>query len=132
VRGRVLIVDDEPLVRRAVERLLQSRNDVTSAASASEAEKLVGVGEPYDVILCDLQMPRMSGRELYESLLSNSPAAAERVVFMSGGVVDESMLNFLGAVRNPMLEKPFEMKALHDLVGRMVQRRHGYDVPNGC
>ncbi len=64
-RGRILIVDDEPLVANVIRRVLAKEHDVVTAIVAREALAMCAAGEKFDLILCDLMMPVMTGMELY-------------------------------------------------------------------
>ena len=64
-RGRVLVVDDEPGIRAAVARILGRENDVVTAASGKDGQTLLENDRRFDLIFCDLMMPKMSGIELH-------------------------------------------------------------------
>jgi CheY-like chemotaxis protein len=68
-------------------------------------------------------MPDMTGIELYEQLLAQCPDAARRVVFLTGGAANVRMADFLAAVRNPCLEKPFPVEVLRELVQQRLAGR---------
>ena len=118
----MLVIDDEPRMGKALERLLAPDHDVTVAAGAREALDLVERGETWDVVLCDLMMPGMSGMGLHAELSRRAPALAGRLVFMTGGAYTEEAQDFLARVPNRRLEKPFRPEALErllrDLLGR--------------
>ena len=82
-RPRVLVVDDEDLLRRSLVRTLGRQFDVTAAASAEDAQRLLAADEPVDVILCDLVMPGMSGMAFARWLQAARPRLATRLIFMS-------------------------------------------------
>jgi len=71
-------------------------------------------------------MPAMSGVDFYEALLARAPQLARRVVFMSGGVVNERVADFLRVVDNDCLDKPFLSEALRAFVQqRLVKLQEG-------
>lgn len=115
-RGRVLVVDDEPLIATAIRRTLSSEHDVVLSSAAATALQRISQGEQFDVILCDLMMPQMTGMELYDELVRTAPRQAERVVFLSGGAFTAAARAFLDDVPNPHLEKPFDSRELLALV----------------
>ncbi|HEX8437444.1 response regulator [Archangium sp.] len=119
-RGRVLVVDDEPMVGVAIRRTLQRDHEVVVLTSAREAQARLTAGEGFDVILCDVMMPEMSGMDLHEELTSHSPELAERFVFLTGGAFTSSARAFLSRVSNPRLEKPFSSQELRELVQSLV------------
>ncbi len=114
--ARVLVVDDEPLVRRSLHRLLASRgHEVVEAASAAEALALLE-GRTFDVVLCDLMMPEMTGFELHAVLSETRPEVANRMVFVSGGAVTEQARAFVEHPGRRVLEKPFDVALVLEAV----------------
>ncbi|NVJ09280.1 response regulator [Myxococcus sp. AM001] len=122
-RGRVLVVDDDALVSGAIRRTLSRENDVEVLVSARRAlELLTGAEARYDVVLCDLMMPEMTGMDLYDALAKVDSRAAERIVFITGGAFTATARTFLERVGNPRVEKPFDPEALRQLVRSEVAR----------
>ena len=119
-RGRILVVDDEPRMGKALQRLLAPSHDVAVAQSAREALALVEGGSRFDVVLCDLMMPGMSGMDLHAELARSAPEVAARMVFMTGGAYTASAQRFLETVPNRRLEKPFKPEVLEALIAEMV------------
>ncbi len=118
-RPSFLIVDDEDSIRHALRRYFERRGWVVDEA-ADGTEALVKVSRPdaallYDVILCDLRMPGLSGRELYERLQATAPKLAARLVLSTGDSSGEDVSEFLSTVAVPVLEKPFELTELERL-----------------
>ena len=118
--GRVLVVDDEPMVGRLVERALAPVHRVTAVTSGREALARLEAGERFDVILCDLTMPGMSGMALHERVLALAPDQAARMVFLSGGAFTAPARAFLE--RHPALEKPFDLRALEAVIQARIAR----------
>ncbi len=108
-RGRVLVVDDEPLVLSAVRRVLARDHDVEVASGGHAALALLenNPGAAFDLILCDLTMPGMSGLDLYVSLCQRMPAAAARVAFLTGGAPTGEARRFIAAAGRAQIDKPF-------------------------
>jgi len=119
-RGRVMVVDDEPLIGTAIRRTLQREHEVITLTSAREALTRLVSGEHFDVILCDVMMPEMSGVELYQQLLLHLPVLTERLVFLTGGAFTPNAREFLGQVKNRRVDKPFSGQELHDVVQSML------------
>lgn len=119
-RGRILIVDDEPLVSQAIRRALQREHEVTMLTSAREAHARLTGGEHFDLILCDIMMPEMSGIDLYEALARVAPSLAERMVFLTGGAFTPRAREFLSLLKNPCVEKPFIPRELQELVRSLL------------
>jgi ligand-binding sensor domain-containing protein/signal transduction histidine kinase/CheY-like chemotaxis protein len=122
-RGRVLVVDDDALVSGAIRRTLSRENDVEVLVSARQAlAQLTAPELRYDIVLCDLMMPEMTGMDLFEALQRSAPRVAERVVFITGGAFTPAARTFLDQVQNPRVEKPFDPEALRTLIRSEVAR----------
>ena len=104
---RVLVIDDEPQIRHALRRLLGGKHRVAFSANGVEALQRIVHGERYDVIICDLLMPEMTGIELFSQLQQRYPDQSERVVFLTGGATSESARLFIEGNRSRVLHKPF-------------------------
>ncbi len=120
VPGRILIVDDEPTIRSSMRRLLERAHQVTTAGSGAEAKALLERDAAFDVILCDLMMPDMTGMDLHEWLLGHDAAAASRMVFVTGGAYTPRASEYLARAGNRRLEKPFESAALRSIVAELL------------
>ncbi len=114
-RARVLVVDDEQLIGSTIRRLL-SAHEVVALTDPREAMARLTGPEHFDLVLCDLMMPGLSGMELYDAVAAARPEVARRMVFMSGGAVTERARAFLDRVENPQLAKPFAPQELRDAV----------------
>jgi CheY-like chemotaxis protein len=119
-RARVLVVDDEPRIGSAIARILSPVHEVTAVHTATEAIDRLESGEDYDVILCDLMMPQMSGADLYRSLEARVPRFTSRMVFMTGGPFSMRGASLLETVPNRRLEKPFSPETLRAVVEKFV------------
>ncbi len=115
-RARVLVVDDEPAIGRAIGRLLARQHDVSVATDAREALRRIAAGDVFDVILCDLMMSGMTGMDFFETLRTQHPALALRVVFMTGGTFTPRGQAFLRSTGNATLTKPVDPVALRRLI----------------
>jgi signal transduction histidine kinase len=119
-RARVLVIDDEPLIARILQRGL-SRHQVVVANQARDALARIQRGETFDVIFCDLMMPDVSGIDVHEYLTREHPAVAERVVFMTGGAFTSKAKSFLATVPNERIDKPFSLSQINKLVDRHLE-----------
>ena len=115
-RGAVLVVDDEILVAHAVRRALAHDHDVVAVHSGAEALERLRGGDRFDVIICDLMMPQMTGMEFHQELARSQPTDAERVVFLTGGTFTPNARQFLEDVPNQRIEKPFDSTHLRAVV----------------
>jgi len=129
-QGRVLVVDDEPMIGRAVQLMLEDVHEVVPVVSARDALEQLERGEEYDAIVCDLMMPEMTGMDLYHELTRKSPHMAQRIVFLTGGAFTPRARAFLESVPNGRLEKPFDGAALMDAIAIAMRRgRAAVDAP---
>ena len=108
---RVLVVDDEPLIGRAVARCLGKHNQVRWVSSGREALEVLDT-EHFDVVFLDVMMPDMTGIDLYEQLSARAPEIVPRIVFVTGGAFTASARVFLERVPNRQVGKPFEARHL--------------------
>jgi CheY-like chemotaxis protein len=115
-RARVLVVDDEPMMANAIRRTLAAEHDVVVVVRASEALELVRAGEAFDIILCDLMMPQMTGMELHAELTALGSKHAQTMIFLTGGAFTQSARAFLDTIPNHRVEKPFDPQQLRALL----------------
>jgi len=116
-RRRVLVIDDEPMVGHALARVLADESDVEVLTEARGALALIAAGS-FDLVLCDLMMPVMTGMDLFAEVVRKAPRMAGRIVFMTGGAFTPRARAFLESVSNPCLEKPIDVGRLRSLVAR--------------
>lgn len=102
---RILLVDDDVLVLRALARMLR-QHAVSVAKGGAEALFMIRGGQVFDAILCDLHMPGMSGRAFFDQLEGLLPELAARVVFMAGGFCEGDDDAFFA--KRAYLSKPFD------------------------
>jgi CheY-like chemotaxis protein len=121
-RGKVLVVDDEPSILDALRRMLAPAHEVVLLADAREALARISAGVRFDVLLCDLMMPQMTGMELHQRLTQVAPEQAARMVFVTGGGFTETARSFLARVANPRLDKPFDRERLRQVVRDLLVR----------
>jgi PAS domain S-box-containing protein len=119
-RGRVLLIDDEPMVATTLHRALSRHHDVV-AKDAAEAIRAIEQGGVFDVIFCDLMMPDISGMDVYAELARIAPAQAARMVFITGGAFTVRGREFLERTKNKHLEKPIDLGELRALVDAAVR-----------
>ncbi len=122
-RGKILIVDDEVSVARTLRALLENEHDLSLAENGAEALAAISAASKrgFDVIMCDLMMPGMSGMELYERIRREYPGLEQRMVFMTGGVSMERARQFLATCLNLTFEKPFDFDRLRRTLRRLVE-----------
>jgi signal transduction histidine kinase/ActR/RegA family two-component response regulator len=115
-RRRVLAIDDEALLLKAFQRMLISHHDIETKLGARAALRCFGQDRRFDVVLCDLQMPDMSGVELYAAVKQQWPELAERFIFITGGAFSAEARRFLEEPNIACINKPFQLRELLELI----------------
>jgi CheY-like chemotaxis protein len=111
-RRRVLVVDDESVVAEMLaDAIAASGHDVETAPNGAEALRRLQHAH-FDLVLVDLRMPEVDGRELYRELERTRPAMCRRLVFMTGDALAAETTDFLGRTNAPVLPKPFTLTEL--------------------
>jgi PAS domain S-box-containing protein len=119
--GRILVVDDDPMVGTTLRRVLERDHEVTVVESGREALTLIGAGQRYDVILCDVMMPQMTGIELHAELGRLAVDQQERMIFVTGGTFTPKARAFFDKAPNALIEKPFNLRNLRAVVREQLQ-----------
>ena len=122
------MIDDEIAIGRTLAIGLADEFDVKTATSGREALALLGSDASFDVILCDLMMPDVSGMDVYERIARSRPELARRFVFVTGGAFTERARAFVEEVGLPVVEKPFALAKLPQMLrerGEAAGRRPG-------
>ena len=121
--GRVLVIDDEPRVGDLVRSALVPRYEVDATDDPVAAlELLSAAAQPYDLVLCDLLMPSLSGMQLYETIATSRPEVAHRIVFITAGGSTPDSQAFARARGDRLLYKPLTVSALRRFVAVHMDR----------
>ncbi len=105
-KGRVLVVDDEEIIRSMACALLGLGGyEADSASSGAEALERISAGPSFDAVILDLSMPGMSGADALSAILSAAPAT--RVLISSGYVSDSVVKNLMGGGAAGFIQKPY-------------------------
>jgi len=116
MRRRILIIDDEKLLLAAYRRML-SAHDVVVAVGGREALSLLDTDRAFDLVLCDLMMPDVDGKQVYEFICSEAPELRSRLAFHTGGAASQVLRNFSEWTDIPILHKPL----LPDAIDRLLE-----------
>jgi PAS domain S-box-containing protein len=120
-RGRLLVIDDEPMLLAAMKRMLRIHHDVVVCESVEAALVVLDDDTRFDLLLCDLNMPGLTGVDLYERVTTSMPALAERIVMITSGALTARGQEFLDSVNGAWLEKPISPEALLHFVQTFLQ-----------
>ena len=118
----VLIVEDDPAVRKSHAKILERAGFMVASVDNGLAAFAELQQRPFRVIVCDIKMPFLEGKSLYEQLEENMPDMAGRVVFVTSWVGDEPTRRFLERTGQPFLEKPVELAELVDVVRKTAAK----------
>jgi CheY-like chemotaxis protein len=114
-RPRVLVIDDEALLCQLLAESLAAEYEVETF-STPQAGLDTLLRERFDVVLCDLMMPEITGMQIYEQLAESRPELARSIIFITGGAFTEDARRFLATTRRPQIRKPFTHEELVDAI----------------
>jgi CheY-like chemotaxis protein len=121
-RLRLLLIDDEPLVLRALRRMLTQHSVVIANGGAEALSKLASRSD-YDLVFCDLMMPDIDGTEVYAAIQRRFPHLLDRLVFFTGGALTSRTRAFIEQSSQPLVHKPMTRSNFADIVTRVLARR---------
>jgi len=113
---RVLVVDDEPHILHYMSATLEAWGHAVRVAGDGESALALATAERFDLVISDLRMPTMNGRELFQRLVERQPALRERIVFTTGDSIRDDTLAFLEQEGRPCLHKPFSLGELRTIL----------------
>ena len=123
-RPRVLVIDDDAPLRSMMRRVLEPGYEIVLATSAKEALDRIAAGERFDLVLCDLMLPGLSGVDFHERVGTSAPDLVERIVFTTGGAYTPRAEAFLARTDIQHIDKPFpSVSAFRAVVQQHLQRR---------
>jgi len=118
--GNILVVEDEPAIRAVLTRNLSASGYQVQAVSDGKTALDMLANNVYKLLLVDLKMPGMNGRELYEVMKKKHPNSAKRVVFITGDIMTADTHDFLASTGRPYLIKPFDVKDITDVIEKVL------------
>lgn len=119
-RSRILMIDDEAAVGRSIRLLLAPDHEVINVTRALDGLAQLEAGQVFDMILCDVMMPEMSGIELFAQLQARFPTYTKRTVFMTGGAFTSQARDALESLGTARLEKPFSEMQLRKMIALVM------------
>ena len=118
-RVRVLVVDDEPAICRALTTALERAGYAAIAAQSGDGALARLASEPVDVMLIDLRIPDTRGDVVFELAAATHPHLRTQTLFMTGDLSERAQ-KLIASCRCPMLRKPFELREMIAAVGALV------------
>jgi len=118
--ARVLVLDDEQFIAELLSEMLGvlGHQPVVCVSPLAALEMLRT--RPFDLVISDFRMPAMNGAEFYHALSKIHPDLAQRVIFLTGDVVNEETQQFLASTGNPHLDKPFQLTRLEAVIAEVL------------
>jgi CheY-like chemotaxis protein len=127
-RARVMLVDDEAALARAVATELARDHEVKVFTHSALARDELLRDPDYDAVVCDLIMPELSGMELYRQVCRRHPHYTDRFVFVTGGAFTRRAAEFVATTPAAVLLKPFDGKAVGAAIARRLAETTTPDV----
>ena len=121
----VWLVDDDASIRWVLERALRQGGMAPTAFDHADSALAALRRDRPDVLITDIRMPNIGGREFFETLRSERPELADRVVFSTGDTVRGDTLTFLESLGRPYLHKPFSLAELRGALGTLQTGEEG-------
>jgi PAS domain S-box-containing protein len=125
---RALVADDEKGVRMLLQRMLTQRGFAVDVAVDGEMASTLVQQSQYDVILCDVKMPRVNGLALYERIRRQQPDILDRFIFVSGDILNPQLRGLSDSSQILLLSKPFDGSTLDKVLAEVIARRLGEGV----
>lgn len=125
-RSKILLIDDEEGIGVAVKRLLRKQHDVTVTTSGEAGLRALEDDGDFEVVICDLMMPGMTGMELYRTVEVRWPSLSSRFLFISGGTYSPAAKEFVDSASCTVLKKPMpptELRASVETIVKDVRAR---------
>jgi len=127
--GRILVVEDEPSVAQLIVDVLREEGHQVEAVLESQ-EGLARLSRShYDLVVCDLRMPRLDGPAFYEALIRAGSPAQNQLLFVTGDTLAPRTMQFLEKSKLPYLAKPFLVEELKLAVNRRLERSRQAEEP---
>ena len=119
----ILLVDDDKQLSSALQWILADENFLVDIAFDGEEALLKVKAHEYDVVICDLKMPRLRGDEFYLQAKAVRPSLTDRFIFITGFAADPAIAVFLTEHHLKYLVKPFPVQGLIKCVKQLLTER---------
>ncbi len=118
--SRILVVDDEQKILDLFKDMLDMMGySAVTARNGNQAMARLDKDE-YDLIICDMKMPEFSGEDLYNSVKTEDPEQAKRIVFVTGDTVNPETRTFLQSTGNSYIAKPFRLEEIRQIINKSL------------
>src|SRR5665213_2064832 len=119
---KILLIDDEEMLLEMIRDDLQRHGYAVAAANCGEAALREMHAQKFDAICCDLKMPGLNGRQVYDWIRVSRPDLSRRVIFMTGDIINDSLQKFLDQEKIHCLNKPFALGELRQTIQTMLAK----------
>ena len=121
IQRRILVVDDEPVVVKTLSKAIRRQGfDVVSAVDGEEALEKIRSTKP-DLVILDIQMPKLDGTEVLQRIKGSPETASLPVIMLTGKAGDEDILKGYKYGANYYIPKPFKMDEVLKGIALMVR-----------
>ncbi|HWB60992.1 MAG TPA: response regulator [Chthoniobacteraceae bacterium] len=120
---KILILEDEETVSRFIRFALEPAHKVVIVSNGADGVREVQAGD-FDVIICDMMMPKLPGDMFYFAVERTKPHLCSRFIFMTGLKDDEKINAFIKKIGGLMLAKPFKAPDLLEMIAFVQVRSH--------
>lgn len=122
---RALVVDDEELVGQIICRVLEQVGYLVDYAEDGDEALGLSRNQQYDIVVCDILMPRINGMALYEIWRDEAPAVAARTIFVTGDSLGSETSDFIARSGCPCIFKPFKLNDLARVISQVQASAQG-------
>ena len=119
---KILLIDDEEMLLEMIRDDLQRHSYEVFAAGSGEAALRELHAQKFDAICCDLKMPGLNGRQVFDWIRISRPDLSRRVISMTGDVINDGLQKFLDQEKIPCLNKPFALGDLRQTIKTMLAK----------
>jgi len=117
---KVLVIDDEEAILQMVREALSEHGYEVDVARDGESALQRLRQKPYDLALCDWKMPGLNGQQVYERIRASNPTLSDRMIFITGDVINDKTQKFLEERKKVCLSKPFSLTEFRDAIGKAL------------
>lgn len=118
---RVLVIDDERLLGQTIQLGLEDTMEVELETSGEKGLERLLNDEKIQLVLCDISLPDLSGIDIHARVEKDRPELMKRFIVMTGGAVSNESRDFLDAYKGPLLNKPFTLTQVENLVNGLLE-----------
>ena len=116
---KIVFIEDETHLLEALRDLFDDSYQVNAFTNVEDALGWINAGNQFDVIVSDLNLPNMTGRDLYEELKSRHRDEEKKIIFMTGGIFTAELTDWYTKLSNVKFQKPFNINKMRDLLDKM-------------